>query len=508
MGLVEQAIKCDLIQTEIMLQRAYELTGLENPNSVTQLKSWLESRGIYVETLKKENVVALIADLDKNDKNSADQEALDMLTLRLQMSKSSIRKYQAAKRCTCKDGRARGLFQFSGASRTQRWAGRFVQLQNLVRNEINTLDEARDLIKMGYFDMVASIYGNVPEILSQLIRTMLIPKPGCECIVVDFSSIEARVLAWLASEKWVLDAFRNNEDIYCSTASQMYGVPVVKHGVNGELRQKGKIATLACGYQGSVSALKAMDSGHTLNEDELPQLIKDWRNANPNIVRFWWDLEGAAIKAVKDHQERTVGRITVQFYANTIWLVLPSGRKLAYISPKLQPNRLGRMSMTFLGPADENNGSKGASKKSSKKSSKSSKNAGNTGNTDKDSDKNDKKPEEAGAKAEAEDATEDAAGESKTTNTKKFGRNETYGGKLAENVTQAIARDLLAEAMWRMEQAGLDIVAHVHDEVILEVPENTITVDDVCKIMNQNPAWAEDLPLASAGYTGHYYFKD
>ena len=495
MELVEQAIKCDLIQTEIMLQRAYELTGLENPNSVTQLKSWLEGRGLHVESLAKKDVVALIADIDKN---SADQEALDMLTLRLQMSKSSIKKYQAAERCTCKDGRARGLFQFSGANRTQRWAGRFIQLQNLVRNEIHTLDEARELIKMGCFDMVASIYGKVPEILSQLIRTMLIPKPGYEFIVVDFSAIEARVLAWLAGEKWVLDAFRNNEDIYCSTASQMYGVPVIKHGVNGELRQKGKIATLACGYQGSVSALKAMDSENTLNEDELPQLIKDWRNANPNIVRFWWDLEGAAIKTVKDHQERTVGRITVQFYANTIWLVLPSGRKLAYISPKLEPNRFGRMSMTFLGPADESNGakrtSKGASKKASKKSSKTSeKIEEKTEKADKDSDKNDKNPEDADKNAEK---TEDAAKESKTTNTKKFGRNETYGGKLAENC--------IAEGTLVMTSRGLIPIENVklsdqvwdgvewvhHDGIIYKGIQETVAVisknDSYCNCRNYN----------------------
>ena len=557
--LVTQAIKCDQIQAEFMLHKAYELTGLENPNSVIQLKSWLTERGISIETLGKKDVAAMISDLDKDtDKNSAkdgkDQEALEMLKLRLQMAKSSIKKYQAAERCACKDGRARGLFQFSGANRTARWAGRFIQLQNLFRNELSTLNEARELIKLGCFDMVALLYGNVPDVLSQLIRTMLIPKPGCKFIVADFSAIEARVLAWLAGEQWRLDAFKRGEDIYCASASAMFGVPVIKHGINGELRQKGKIAELACiaegqlvltdygyvpiekvkkfmsvwdgdgwvkhdgvvykgvqnvitydgltatqdhlvyvdrdkepipfgdiaipdytvntgqmpvydilnagskhrflvsgklvhncGYQGGTGALTAMgalDMG--LKEDDLPKLIEDWRNANPNIVKFWYDLEKSAIATINDRQDRTVGKIEIQYYANTLWLVLPSGRKLAYINPKIAPNRFGRMSLVYEGL-----------------------NAAN-----------------------------------------KWDHTESYGGKLAENVTQATSRDLLAEAMWRMEQAGLDIVAHVHDEVVLEVPENTITVDDVCKIMNQNPAWAEGLPLSSAGYSGNYYFKD
>ena len=439
---VSQAMKCDQIQAEYMAQKAYELTGLENPNSVAQLKSWLGERGIPVKTLARKEVTAMITDLDKN---STDRDALNMLKLRLQMAKSSIKKYQAAERCACADGRARGLFQFSGANRTARWAGRFIQLQNLVRNEIHTLDEARELIKMGCFDTVASIYGDVPEILSQLIRTMLIPKHGCKFIVADFSAIEARVLAWLSGEQWRLDAFNRGEDIYCASASAMFGVPVVKHGINGDLRAKGKVAELACGYQGGVGALTAMgalDMG--LKEDDLPKLISDWRQANPNIVKFWWNIESAATETIKDYQERTVGKIKVQYYANTLWLVLPSGRKLAYINPKLAPNRFGRMSLTYEGL-----------------------NAAN-----------------------------------------KWDHVESYGGKLAENITQATSRDLLAEAMWRMEKAGIDIVAHVHDEIIAEVPMNTVTIDDVCKIMNQNPDWAEGLILASAGYCGSYYFKD
>ena len=440
--LVQQAIICNMAMSEEMTKRAYALTGLENPNSVSQLKGWLEERGIEVDSLGKKNVASLITDLDKH---SADVEALDMMKLRLQMAKSSVKKYQAAERYICQDGRAHGLFQFSGANRTQRWAGRGIQLQNLPQNHISTLDEARELVKLGCFDMIEALYGNTPDILSQLIRTMLIPKEGCEFIVADFSAIEARVLAWLAGEQWRLDAFQRGEDIYCASASQMFGVPVVKHGINGELRQKGKVAELACGYGGGSGALismGALDMG--LKEDELPDIISSWRDANPEIVKFWYAVEKAAIETVKDHTDRTVGRIGFQFFANTLWIVLPSGRRLAYIKPKLQPNRFGRMAMTFEGLGANN----------------------------------------------------------------KWTRGETYSGKLTENITQATARDLLAEAMRWMELAGLGIVGHVHDEVILEVPKGQYTVDDVCNIMNRNPAWADGLPLSSAGYTGNYYFKD
>ena len=442
-NLVTQAITCDLMLSEEMTKRAYELTGLENPNSVSQLKGWLEERGIEVSTLGKKDVSAMITDLDKH---SVDGEALEMMKLRLQMAKSSVKKYQAADRYICEDGRAHGLFQFSGANRTQRWAGRGIQLQNLPQNHIATLDEARELVKLGCFNMVEGIYGNTPDILSQLIRTMLIPKPGCEFIIADFSAIEARVLAWLAGEQWRIDAFKRGDDIYCASASQMFGVPVVKHGINGELRQKGKVAELACGYGGGAGALismGALDMG--LKESELPDLIDDWRNSNPNITKFWYAVEKAAVDTIKDHQDRTVDKIGFQFYANTLWLVLPSGRKLAYIKPRLQPNRFGRMAVTFEGL-----------------------NAGN-----------------------------------------KWVRGETYSGKLVENITQATARDLLAEAMRRMELAGLEIVAHVHDEVIIEAPVGSTTVEDVCSIMNQNPVWAKGLPLSSAGYIGEkFYFKD
>lgn len=440
--LVQQAITCDLLLSDAMSAKAYELTGLKNPNSVSQLKTWLDERGIPMDTLGKKNVTEMIGELDKN---GVDAEAMDMLKLRLQMAKSSVKKYQAAERCVCPDGRARGLFQFYGASRTGRYAGRNIQLQNLPQNHISTLDEARELVKLGCFDMLESIYGNTPDVLSQLIRTMLIPKDGCEFIVADFSAIEARVLAWEAEEQWVLDAFQNGEDLYCATASQMFHVPVVKHGVNGDLRQKGKIATLACGYGGSSGALISMGALQMgLHEEELPEIIDSWREANPKIVQYWWDVEKAAMKTFKTGERQDIGRISFVFYSGTLWMVLPSGRKLAYLKPREQPNRFGRMSLTY-----------------------------------------------------------ECVGQNH-----KWVRQETYSGRLVENATQAIARDILAEAMARIEAKGLDIVAHVHDEVIIEAPKDKYTVDEICQLMATNPDWCDGLPLAAAGYKGDYYFKD
>lgn len=441
--LVQQAIACDLMLSDVMTKKAYELTGLENPNSVSQLKSWLDERGIPMDSLGKKDVAQMIGELNKN---GVDEEAMDMLKLRLQMAKSSVKKYQAAERCVCPDGRARGLFQFYGASRTGRYSGRNIQLQNLPQNHISTLEQARDLVKMGCFDMVENIYGNTPDVLSQLIRTMLVPKEGCEFIVADFSAIEARVLAWEAEEQWVLDAFENGEDLYCATASQMFHVPVVKHGVNGELRQKGKIATLACGYGGSSGALISMGALQMgLKEEELPEIIDSWREANPKIVQYWWDVEKAAMTAYKTGERSEIGKIAFEFWSGTLWMVLPSGRRLAYLKPRTQPNRFGRMSLTYEGVGQNH----------------------------------------------------------------KWSRQETYSGRLVENATQAIARDILAEAMARMEDYGLSIVGHVHDEVIIEAPIGKYTVDEVCKLMAIKPDWCEGLPLSAAGYLApSYYFKD
>jgi DNA polymerase len=441
-ALVEQAIICDRKLTAEMTDAAYALTGLENPNSVMQLKGWLDEQGITVETLDKKGVAKLIEEYGGDDGRG---QVLEMLKLRLMMAKSSVKKYEAAARFTCQDQRAHGLFQFNGANRTGRFSGRGIQLQNLPQNHISTLDEARELLKAGEFEMLSLIYGNVPDILSQLLRTMLIAKPGHEFIIVDFSAIEARLLAWEAGEKWVLDAFSRGADIYCETASRMFHVPVIKHGANGELRQRGKQATLSCGYGGGVGALKkmgALEAG--MREDELDPLVKAWREANPKIVQYWWDIDRAANDTFKDGTDHAVGKLNFQYSANTLWMVLPSGRRLAYCSPHLQPNQFGRMSMTYMGV--------------------------------------------------------DAAN--------KWGRIATYGPKLVENATQAIARDILCEAMWRMERKGLCIVAHVHDEVIIEAPKGQYSVEEICDIMNERPEWGQDIPLSSAGYTGEHYFKD
>ena len=439
--MVEQAIQCDLMHSEILTRRAYELTSLDNPNSVSQLKMWLEKKGLKMDTLGKKQVAAQIKELDKN---GCDAELLEMLKLRLQMAKSSVKKYQAAERAVSADGRARGLFRFYGASHTGRWASRSIQLQNLPQNYLSTLNEARELLKLGAFDSLEMIYGNTPDVLSQLIRTMLIPKPGCEFVVADFSAIEARVLAWLAGEQWRLNSFNVGADIYCASASKMFGVPVVKNGVNGHLRQKGKVAELACGYGGAAGALIAMgalDMG--LKESELPGLIKDWRSSNPHVVQFWWAVDKAATNTVKTGSLNRVGLITFERYAGKLFITLPSGRKLAYASPRLEPNKFGRMGVTYMSIGTNN----------------------------------------------------------------KWQRLETYSGKLVENIVQATARDLLAEAMLRVRNAGYDIVLHCHDEICVEAPKGSLTVEALCTLMSVNPSWAEGLPLNADGYTCPYYQK-
>ena len=443
MELVEKAIECDLLLSDEMTKRAYELTGLENPNSVSQLKYWLETKGLPMDSLGKKDVADMIRELDKS---GCDEEALEMLKLRLQMAKSSVKKYQAADRCVCKDNRARGLFQFYGANRTGRWSGRLLQLQNLSKNYIDTLEEARDLIKSGAFELVESIYGNTPDVLSQLVRTMLIPKPGCEFIIADYSAIEARVLAWEAEEVWRLKAFEDGKDIYCASASQMFHVPVEKNGINGHLRQKGKISELALGYQGSTGAMikmGALDMG--LKETELPTIVDAWREANPNIVSYWWDMERAATETVRDHTPKVVGKIKFTYGNGALWMHLPSGRKLAYLKAQMTPSKnADRMSITFEGVGTNS----------------------------------------------------------------KWSRDETYGGKLTENATQAIARDILAEAMLRMEKHGLEIVGSIHDEVIIEAPRGKYTVEDICELMSIRPDWCRDMPITAAGYSGNFYYKD
>ena len=342
--LVDNAIDISDKTTLILKNTLQKLTNLENPNSVMQLKKWLKEQGLEVEDLGKKNV--------ENILKSGPSELINLvLALRLQTSKSSIKKYEAINNCKCSDSRVRGMFQFVGASRTGRFASKFVQLQNLRQNHLPNLSDVRELVKKGDMEALNLLYDDVPDLLSQLIRTAFIPKPNHKFIVADFSAIEARVLAWYAGETWVLDAFKNGEDIYCATASKMYGVPVVKHGINGELRQKGKQATLSCGYGGSVGALKAMgalDAG--LKEDELQELVDTWRNANPHIVQFWWDVNKAIKKAYFDRVTVRLNKLLFNYKGSIMYITLPSGRSIAYVRFRVREDD----SITYEGKLQNN----------------------------------------------------------------------------------------------------------------------------------------------------------
>lgn len=435
--LVENAVLCDNQYRQMVSTRAYELTGLSNPNSPAQIKGWLAEHGVEAEKLDKKTVKGLISETDG--------EVLEVLKLRLLMAKTSVKKYEAIERSVCSDGRVHGLLQFYGANRTGRWAGRLVQVQNLPQNHIPDLELARSLVKEQRFEDLDLLYDSTPEVLSELIRTAFVPKPGCRFIVADFSAIEARVLAWFAGEQWRLDTFAEGGDIYCASASKMFGVPVVKHGVNGHLRQKGKIAELALGYGGAVGALTSMgalDMG--LQEEELQPLVSQWRNSNPHITKFWWDVDAAAVKAVKERTEVILGKLYFTYRSGILFITLPSDRKLSYIKPRMTQNRFGRESLSYEG-----------------------------------------------------------VGESK-----KWMRIETYGPKLVENIVQATARDLLAQAMLRLRNKKFEIVMHIHDEAVLEVPEGVSGVEEICRIMSEQPDWAAGLPLRADGYECAFYKKD
>lgn len=435
--LVENAVLCDNQYRQMVTARAYELTGLSNPNSPVQIKGWLAEHGVEAEKLDKKTVKGLLTETDG--------EVLEVLKLRLLMAKTSVKKYEAIERSVCSDGRVHGLLQFYGANRTGRWAGRLVQVQNLPQNHIPDLELARNLVKKQRFEDLDLLYESTPEVLSELIRTAFVPKPGCRFIVADFSAIEARVLAWFAGEQWRLNTFAEGGDIYCASASKMFGVPVVKHGVNGHLRQKGKIAELALGYGGAVGALTSMgalDMG--MQEEELQPLVSQWRNSNPHITKFWWDVDAAAAKAVKERTEVVLGNLCFTYRSGILFVTLPSGRKLSYIKPRMTQNRFGRESLSYEG-----------------------------------------------------------VGESK-----KWMRIETYGPKLVENIVQATARDLLALAMLRLRNKGFEIVMHIHDEAVLEVPEGVSSVEEICQIMSEQPDWAAGLPLRADGYECAFYKKD
>ena len=436
MDLVESAIECDNEMRESNLQTAREITGLENPNSTVQLKEWLSEQGVKTETLSKDAIEELLSEATDN--------VAEMLNIRKQLAKSSVKKYTAMETAVCKDSRARGLIQFYGANRTGRYAGRLIQVQNLPQNHLPDLEQARTLVKKGFYNDIEMLYDFVPFVLSELIRTAFVPKPGCRFYVADFAAIEARVIAWLAGESWRQDVFASGGDIYCASASQMFHVPVEKNGVNGHLRQKGKIAELALGYGGSVGALKAMGAVQMgIDESELQPLVDAWRRANTKIVRFWYAVDSAVKECIKEGHDTKTHGISFSLQSGILFITLPSGRRLAYVKPRIGENRFGGESVTYEG----------------------------------------------------------------ISGAKKWERLESYGAKFVENIVQATARDILAEAMLRLNTSGFDIVMHIHDEAVIEAAPET-SLDEICRVMGQTPAWADGLILRADGYVCDFYRKD
>ena len=436
MTMVRQAIACDDQFKRTHMEQARSVTGLENPNSPAQLKEWLAERGVEAESLSKAAVLQMLEE--------ADGEVELALSMRQELAKSSVKKYTAMEAVVGTDSRARGLIQFYGANRTGRYAGRLIQVQNLPQNHLPDLDTVRSLIRSGQFDTVELLYDSVPMVLSELIRTAFVPKPGHRFFVADFSAIEARVIAWIAGEQWRQEVFASGGDIYCASDSQMFHVPVEKHGINGHLRQKGKIAELALGYGGSVGALKAMGALNMgVPEEELKPLVDAWRLANPNIVRLWWDIDRAASTCVRERTTTECRGIRFIYQSGMMFIVIPSGRKLVYVKPRMGVNRFGNESVTFEGVGEQ----------------------------------------------------------------KKWLRLESYGPKFVENIVQATARDILAEAMLRLDAHGYKIVMHVHDEAVIEAPANT-SLEDICEVMGQTPVWAKGLLLRADGYICDFYKKD
>lgn len=436
LALVQQAIACDEQFKQTHMEMAKAVTGLDNPNSPAQLKAWLAEQGVEVESLSKASVLDLL--------ESASGEVELALSLRQELAKSSVKKYTAMQTVVGADSRARGLIQFYGANRTGRYAGRLIQVQNLPQNHLPDLDAARSLVRDGQFSALEMLYDSVPLVLSELIRTAFVPKPGCRFFVADFAAIEARVIAWIAGEQWRQEVFANGGDIYCASASAMFHVPVEKHGQNAHLRQRGKIAELALGYGGAVGALKAMGAlNYGVAEQELQPLVDAWRQANPMIVRLWWDVDAAAKTCVAEKTVTACHGITFEYKSGMMFVTLPSGRKLAYVKPKLGENRFGGEAVTYEGVGTQ----------------------------------------------------------------KKWLRLETYGPKLVENIVQATARDILAEAMLRLDAKGYRIVMHVHDEAVIEAPAET-DLTDICVTMGQQPRWADGLLLRADGYVCDFYKKD
>ena len=440
--LVSKAIGFDADFKGRVIAHAKALTSLPNPASGEQLKRWIEQEeGFFPASITKDNLPELMTQVQK-------PAVKEMLRLKQLMSKTSVKKYEAMQRARCDDSRVHGLLQFYGANRTGRWAGRLVQVQNLPRNSMTELDDARELLRSGNTYAIEMIYAHPLDVLSQLIRTAFVPRDGYRFIVADFSAIEARVIAWLAGEKWRMKVFADGGDIYCASASKMFGVPVEKHGINSHLRQKGKIAELALGYQGSIGALKAMGADKLgLSDEELQEIVNSWRKASPRIKQLWYDVDAAALEAVRECRAVTLHHgVAFSYRKGILFLRLPWGRKLAYARPKIEVEpEFDREGLTYEG-------------------------------------------------------SEQTSG--------KWTRLRTYGGKLVENIVQAIARDCLAAAMTRLEAEGYQIVMHIHDEVVIECPADACDLDNVCRIMGRPIDWAPGLLLTADGYITDYYKKD
>lgn len=437
MDFVDHAISCDETSSRRAEERAKTLSGIENPNSPAQLKAWLVEQGQSVESLSKAEVARLLKEATGNVE--------EILKLRQELAKSSVKKYIAMKSAVCADGRARGLIQFYGANRTGRYSGRLIQVQNLPQNHLSDLGGARQAVKAEDISGIERKYGNVSNVLSELIRTAFVPKSGSRFIVADYSAIEARVIAWYAKEDWRIKVFEEGGDIYCASASQMFKVPVVKNGVNGHLRQKGKIAELALGYGGSVGALKAMGAtAMGIPEEELKPLVNAWRNSNPHIVQLWWAVDRATQYVVKSKQPYECYGLRFSYEKGILFIRLPSERRLAYIRPRMGVNNFGSDCVTYEGLGG----------------------------------------------------------------TKKWERIESYGPKFVENIVQATARDILAGAIKRLSQRGYRITMHVHDEVVLEVPNGRSSVEEVSRLMGETPEWAKGLCLRADGYECEFYRKE
>lgn len=440
--MVEKIVEYDTRRRQELQEEAQGLTGLKNPNSLAQLKRWLAEQGVEMTSVTKDTIAEALRDPELPD------VVRRVLEIRTALGKTSVAKYSTMLVAHCQDHRLRGILQFYGANRSGRWAGRLVQTHNLAKNTLPDLALARELAAEGDFETMGTLFGETAFVFSELIRTAFIPSEGCRFVVSDFSAIEARVLAWIAGEEWTLEAFRQGKDIYCETASMMYHVPVEKHGANSHLRQKGKVAVLACGYQGGVGAMKRMDKGGTIPEDELQSVVDQWRGANPNVVKLWRNCELAARTVIEEHRTvRLKNGIAFGYINSNLFIKLPSGRKLCYWNTRLKMDpRDGREHIVYMGVNQE---------------------------------------------------------------TKQWGETETYGGKLVENITQAIARDCLAISMQRVAALGYNIVMHVHDEMIVDVPiEDTDALERINACMGEAIPWAPGLPLRGDGYETPFYMKD